>query len=222
MFPTRFGRLCAALSGIGLVLSGCTAQGSNALPYSDGNASGSIGLCDRSGQPISHGNVNDRPFVWQAVSSAPAPPPYNGPGRTATLFAYQPRKGQQADQWGGYQMTASSNYPDAAHPTTAGAAEDGAQLKEFLHGSPPAWDGLIELRRYMGVPRQPLYRDSYPATDIRVKGDQWSVVRSGTTPCGSAGSTGRSSSPPATSPAVPSSTVKPSAAGTPGPSIGTH
>jgi len=209
MFPMRFGRFCAALSGFILFLSGCTAQGANALPYSDSNAKGFIGLCDKAGQPISHGNVNDSPFAWQAVSSAPAPAPYNGAGRTATLYAYQPRKGQQADQWPGYQMTASANYADPAHPTAVGAAEDGAQLKEFVHGFPPAWDGLVELRMYMGVPRQPLYRDSYPATDIRVKGDVWSLVRGGTVSCVSAGSTDQSSSPPAASPAVPTATVTP-------------
>ncbi|HET6271063.1 MAG TPA: hypothetical protein VFE00_13425 [Arthrobacter sp.] len=222
MFPKRFGRFIAALSGFGLLLSGCTAQGSNALPYSDGNAKGSIGLCDKAGQPVTHGNVKDSPFVWQAVSSAPAPPPYDGPGRTATLYAYQPRKGQQADLWPGYQMTASGNYADPAHPTAVAAADDGAQLKEFVHGFPPAWDGLVELRMYMGVPRQPLYRDSYPATDIRVEGDSWSVVRGGTVSCVSAGPTGQSSSPPAAPPAVPTGTVKPSTAGTPGPSTGTH
>ena len=79
--------VCCGLFGLGV------AAGASGVPYVDANAVGTIGLCDQHDQPLTQGDVDTRPFVWKAVAETPAPAPYNGPGATATLYAYQPRKG---------------------------------------------------------------------------------------------------------------------------------
>ena len=183
MISRRFAKIGAALFGLALALSGCSALGEGSLPYTDSNAHGSIGLCNKDGKSINHGNLNDIPFVWRAVSSSPAPPPYNGNGRTATLFAFLPWQGHSPELWPGNQLTVSDNYSNPAHPMVQATASDGAQLKEFIQAFPPRLNGLIELRMYLGVPGEPTYKDTYPATDIQVKGDSWTVVRGGDVPC---------------------------------------
>jgi LPXTG-motif cell wall-anchored protein len=52
-------------------------------------------------------------------------------------------------------------------------------------GFSPMWDGLIQLRIYLGAANQPMREHEYAATDIRVTGNRWEVVRGQDVPCNS-------------------------------------
>jgi len=160
------------------------AQAQGSLPYTDPSANGVIGLCNRAGQSITHGNITDQPFVWTAVASVAAPTPYNEAGRTATLFAYQPRSGVAPGEWSGAMLTASSRYTNPDHPMAQATAGDDT-LQDFLEAYPPQWDGLVELRMYLGAPNQPEYSLKYAATDISVTGGTWAVAQGGNVACNS-------------------------------------
>lgn len=145
------------------------------VPYTDPSATAAIGLCNRAGHQMTQGNVNTTPFVYHAVSSAPAQAPYNAPGRTATLVAYQPRQDVPAGDWSGDELTASTRYSNPAHPTAAATRND-LSLAGFLQEYPPAWEGLVQLRLFLGAPNQPAYTAAYAATNLKVTGDRWHVV----------------------------------------------
>jgi hypothetical protein len=175
------GSTVAALTGL-LVLIGAagasaSASAGAATPYRDANATSSLTLCGKDGEPVSSGFVGQRPFVWRAVSSSAAPAPYDGSGRTATLFAYQPRPQVDPGEWSGDLLTASAKYSNAAHPMAVATKYD-EPLSDFLDEFPTRVDGLVQLRLYLGVPRQPAYTLKYAAATIRVTGDTWQVVGS--------------------------------------------
>ncbi len=198
---TGSGRRAAAIVATALTaLVGATwaAPGAAAadLPYTDGAVNGSVGLCDAAGRPLTRGNINDKPFVWRAVSSTPAPAPFNGSGRKATLLAYQPRAGTDPEMWSGDILTASSIYTNPRYPMAQATALD-FSLKDFLLAFPPQLDGLIQLRIYLGAPDQGALSSTYPATDIRISGNTWTVARGASVICtaGSAKSTETVSAP---------------------------
>src|SRR4051794_32365924 len=85
--------LLAAVAAVLVDLVARPAAAVGAVPYDDPATVGYLGLCDKAGQPVDHGDIHDRPFVWSALASAAAPAGYDAEGRTATLFAYQPRPG---------------------------------------------------------------------------------------------------------------------------------
>jgi hypothetical protein len=153
-------------------------------PYRDPSATGIIGLCDRAGHQITHGNINTKPFVWRAVSSQAAASPYNEAGRTATLYAYQPRQDVASGDWSGDSLTASARYSNPAHPMAQATGGD-ESLKDFIGEFRPMWDGLLQLRLFLGAPDQQAYSFTYPATDIKVTGNTWQVVDGGTVACNS-------------------------------------
>ena len=153
------------------------------VPYDDPAVTGSIALCDVNGNNILSGKLTDTPFVWKAVGTSAAPSPYDQPGRTAFLAAYQPRKNVAPGDWSGYGLAAASRYTNPAHPMSQ-ATPNSSPLTDFTTRYVPQWDGLVQLRMLLGGSnRVPLPR-SYDATDIRVTGDTWQVVRGGTGPCG--------------------------------------
>jgi hypothetical protein len=170
-----------AVLGFVLETSGCSSS-SFKVPYSDPGAIGFIGLCDRAGHPIHGGSTSDAPFAWLAVSSVAAPAPYNGDGRTATLLAFQPRQGVDPGQWSGSLLTASSRYTNPKHPMAQLTSGD-LPLSDYLTTYPLRWDGLIQLRLYFGAPGRETSTRQYAATDIRVKGKRWTVVRGGDVDC---------------------------------------
>lgn len=151
----------------------------NTLPYTDPSSVGSLTLCGKDGSPLTTGNVNDRPFAWRAVAGTAAPAPYNAAGRTATLFAYQPREGVDPGQWSGDMLTASAKYSNADRPMAQATRAD-ISLADFLDGYPAQWDGLVQLRIYLGAPNTPTLTSSYTSADIKVDGDQWQLVQGGT------------------------------------------
>lgn len=179
------------------------------VPYTDSNAKGYIGLCDQNGKAVTSGNINDRPFVWLAVSSSPAAAGFTGFGQTGTLYAYLPRQGSPPGQWTGKQMTATSYYTNAAHPMVA-ATNDAATLKDFMRSDPLVWDGLVQLRIYVGLPGEGIHNQSYPATDIRVSGNTWTVVRGGDAQCNAGFAVSANVGPPPQSTATLSPGTQPS------------
>ena len=96
-------------SGLGLSSSNLRSQGgfSRRAASKAGSGAGASKADQRAraGQPISHGRVDDSPFAWRAVASTPAQPPYDGYGKTATLYAYVPHQGSPPEDWEGDQIT---------------------------------------------------------------------------------------------------------------------
>ena len=181
--PTR--RLSRAIAAIALACSaavGAPAAGASSPLPNDPNANGRLGFCDQHGNPITHGSVNDEPFVWLAVSSKAAAAPYNKDGKSATMFAYQPRPDVPPGDWSGEFMTATSRYTDANHPMAAGTAGD-PSLATFDSDFPLMVNGLVVLRLYLSAPdTQPLTRQ-YSTATVQVKGSTWTLVDGGNVPC---------------------------------------
>jgi hypothetical protein len=148
------------------------------VPYGDSAAVGVVGLCDSSGKAITSGSTKAAPFVWRAVGSSAASAAYAGAGRTATLYAFQPRPGVDAPGWSGQQLTSSGRYTNVAHPMAQATGKD-MDLNDFLIAYPPLISGFVELRLYLGAPNQPLLTTKYDATDIKVSGSSWRVVGGG-------------------------------------------
>jgi hypothetical protein len=155
---------------------------STGLPYSDSSAVGYIGLCNKSGHQITHGSTTTKPLAARAVSSQSAQAPYNEPGRTATLLAYQPREGLPAGDWSGDELTASSRYTNPAHPMTAATSGDDS-LQDFIAEFHPMWDGLLQIRMYLGAPDHPIYSLTYPALNLQVTGKTWHQIGGGAVDC---------------------------------------
>jgi hypothetical protein len=176
-------KLCAVLAiGVaGAAVSTPVAAAASGTPYRDPAAHGSIGLCDRAGHQITHGSITATPFAWRAVSSVAAPAGYAA-GGTATLLAYQPRHGVPSGEWSGDELTSASRYTDPAHPTAAATGGD-ESLQGFITEFSPRWDGLLQLRLYLGAPDEPIYSLSYPSLDIQVTGNSWHVVDGTTVSC---------------------------------------
>jgi hypothetical protein len=166
------------------VLSGFAggASATPRAPFSDPTAVGYIGLCNRAGLQIRSGSIYATPFAWRAISSQPAPAPYNNAWRTAILLAYQPRQGLTSGEWSGDSLTASSRYTNAAHPMVAATGGDDS-LEDFIQEFAPVWDGYFELRIYLGTQNAQVYSVRYPALAIQVKGDTWHAVGGGPVNC---------------------------------------
>ncbi len=170
---------------LGLALAGAVAGSSerpaggaeiaSAAPYSDSAATGSIGLCDQSGKQITSGSTDTTPFAWRAVSTQPAPSPYDNGGRTATLYAFQPRQGLAPGEWSGQQLTSSSRYSNPANPMAAATAGD-ESLADFLGDFPTKWDGFVQLRIYLATANEPAETLHYPSLNIQVTGTTWHAI----------------------------------------------
>ena len=155
-----------------------TAAG-DSTPYTDPAVVAALTLCDAQGEALTSGSISEAPFVWRAVSSDAGPAPYNGDGRTATLFAFQPREGVAPSGWSGDLLTASARYTNSGQPMAQATRLDGS-LADFLDAYPPQWEGYIQLRIYLSAPQMPALTSEYGAADIRVSGDKWTLVNGGT------------------------------------------
>lgn len=222
------GLVALVFVAVALALGSPGGYGDSSVPYTDASATGSITLCDNAGRTIDHGNVSDVPFAWAALSSTPAQAPFDQNGRTATLFAFQPRENNPPQDWSGGQLTAGSSYTDPAHPVAVAAADEGAALKSFLESYPTQWNGLVQLRMFLGAPGQGINNNSYPATDIQVTGSTWKVLRGGGLSCDLAVASLRQAGVPASLPPTPAVTGSATSSTSPGshstgmPGGGTH
>jgi hypothetical protein len=134
------------------------------------------------GKEITSGSIDAVPFVWRAVGSTAAKAPYNGDGRTAALFGYQPIQNVEPTDWNGEFLTASGSYTDAAHPMAAATPAD-PSLTDFMSAYPPKWNGLLQLRIFVGVPKEPTNTASYNSATIQVTGKTWKLVQGGGGDC---------------------------------------
>jgi hypothetical protein len=133
---------------------------------------------------VEHGDTRTKPFVWRAVGAAPGQSAYAGPGRTAALYGYPPIKGVDPTQWVGDFLTASATYTNARRPM-AGATADDPSLADLLTAYPTKWDGLVQLRMFLGAPGVPTLDNPYNAATIRVTGTRWTLVTGGHAGCDS-------------------------------------
>jgi hypothetical protein len=212
----RVGAVSGAVAGILMLAGPAAAAASSAAPYTDPDAAGSIGLCNQAAQQITSGSITTKPFAWRAVSTQPAPPPYNNAGRTATLVAYQPQQGLPSGDWSGTQMSSSSRYTNPSNPMAAATAAD-QSLQDIIEQYPPKWDGFLQLRIYLGTANEPGDTQSYPALNIQVTGDTWQAVGGASVNCSSGTSESLESivlpSTTTTSPGTSSSTAATSGVG---------
>jgi hypothetical protein len=176
-------RVSALLLGATLLAVPVPAR-ADSVPFDDPAAVGTITLCDTRGHVVTHGDVRVKPFVWRAVGSRPAPAPYNAKGRTAALFGYQPIQNVDPSQWNGEYLTASGSYTNAQRPMAPATAAD-PTLADYLADYPPKWNGLVQLRLFLGVPQQPILTATYDAAVIRIDGNSWTLVSGGNSGCDS-------------------------------------
>ncbi|WP_460446229.1 hypothetical protein [Angustibacter aerolatus] len=163
------------LTAAGVVLvPPAPASASSTVPYRDVASSGRITLCSN-GKPVTTGRVGSDPFVTTAVGESAATEGYGGDGRTAVLSAYQPRQGVSPGEWSGMQLTASTLYARAAHPTARFTRGD-YRLSDFLEAYPAGWQGRVQLRLLLRAPDQPTSTYRYDSLDLQVRDGSWQVV----------------------------------------------
>jgi hypothetical protein len=177
--------LLAATAIVVVMVGGSSPARASARPYPDVDAVGGITLCGQNGAQLTSGSIATKPFVWRAVGSTPAPAGYRA-GGTATLYAFQPRRGVDPGDWSGEQLTASARYSNVSHPTAAATYAD-YPLSTFLGDYPAGWNGYVQLRLYLSAPGQAPASASYNAADIQVIGGTWRLLDGGPADCASAG-----------------------------------
>ncbi|MGD1011235.1 MAG: hypothetical protein ABR925_01685 [Acidimicrobiales bacterium] len=160
-----------------VVPSAAFASGSK-VPFTDPNRVGSLTLCNAHEQPITSGSLLTIPFVWRAVSSAPAPAGYT----RATLDLFQPLQYLDPGDWTGYQLTDDATFSNRDHPMAQATYAD-APLIWPDHSTPPYWDGLYQLRMVFSSPDEQAWTTSYPTAVIRVTGTTWTLVQGGGSSC---------------------------------------
>src|SRR5579859_4810069 len=101
----RLASLLAALAALPPLWTAVRARAAS-VPYNDPSALGHIGFCDRNGNPLNHGSITDKPFIWLAVSSSPAPAAWANYGKTATFLAAQPIQGTLPAYWNTQELAA--------------------------------------------------------------------------------------------------------------------
>jgi hypothetical protein len=170
--------LLASCAAAAVLLVPGLASADQAVPFNDLQTVGGLALCDTHGHPVSAGNIDDKPFVAKAVSEHSPGGEWSGPGRSAVLYAYQPRKDAYPDQWNGDTLTAASAYE--GHPTAVATGLD-FSLADYLKEFPTRWDDLVQLRMYWGARGVGFDQRHYASAVLRIDGKRWQVV-AGTTP----------------------------------------
>ncbi|WP_432985922.1 LPXTG cell wall anchor domain-containing protein [Dactylosporangium sp. CA-233914] len=165
----------AAVLTLTAAVAACGSSSAQKVPYTDDRSTGGIVLYGADGKARTSGKLGDKPFVAKAVSRVAAPSPYDGDGRKATLLAYQPREGVSPQLWTGTFLTGATAYADPAHPTVEAPA-GGLSMGEFIQQYPTRWNGLVQLRIYLGVPNEPTQNDKYVSADIKINGDTWTLL----------------------------------------------
>ena len=180
----RRGAFALAVAAMATAATTTAALGATSgnVPFVDPSAHGYIALCDLDGHNVTSGNVHSSPFVWQAVSSLPAPDGYSGKGQNAGLFMYQPRRDVSPADWNGDELTAATLYKGKRYPAAEATYKD-FSLADFIKEYPSGWDGLYQLRMHFAKKNYGVYTETYPATVIQVTGNTWHVVQGGTMPC---------------------------------------
>lgn len=149
-------------------------SGDDKVPYVDAQSTGTITLCGSDGNPITSGSTGKAPFVSRAVGATAASGAFARTGRTATLYAFQPRQGTESQEWSGQLLTAAADYTDPAHPM-AQATDQDVPLTSFLTAFPAQWNGFVQLRLYLSSP-QTGEGATYDSVSLKVDGGTWKVA----------------------------------------------
>jgi hypothetical protein len=177
-----------ALVGLSVLVAVAVALGiwltraPSAAPYVDPAATGRLTLCGADGEALTDGSTTDQPFAASVVGATAATAGYAAEGRTAAVFAYQPREGVAPSEWTGLQLSAPTAYADAVVPQVDLTRTD-TTLSQFLGGYPATYDGWVQLRLYLGAPDQPVTSQQYDTVDLQVDGSSWRAVDTGTATC---------------------------------------
>ena len=148
-------------------------------PYADAASTGLLTLCGKDGKPVTRGSVEAAAPIWRAVGATAVTTTRNS---SATLYAYQPRNGVPAAQWGGEMITAPSSFTNARHPMAQATNADIA-LKDFLAAYPTSWKGTVQLRLYVGSAAAGVQTRHYDTADLAVSGSTWKVLKAGNGSC---------------------------------------
>ncbi|KQW48859.1 hypothetical protein ASC77_09030 [Nocardioides sp. Root1257] len=174
--------LVAAVVAVAVVLAVWLTRSPAEAPYADPASSGRLTLCGADGKALTEGSTEDPLLAASVVGATAATQAYAAEGRTAALFAYQPREGLAPSEWSGLQLTAPTSYDDPAAPEVT-LAEGDTTLSQFLAGYPATYDGWVQLRLYLAAPGQQVASQQYDAVDLQVDGTSWRAVEPGTASC---------------------------------------
>lgn len=152
-----------------------------AAPYTDPAATGRITLC-RHGKPVTSGSISDQPFADAIVGGQAASGAYAAGGRSATLFAYQPRAGIEPAAWSGLQLGAPTAYSDVSAPTAAATRAD-TTLAQFVTAFPAVDAGWVQLRLVLGAPGVAPDTAAYASADLHISGNRWTLADPGEATC---------------------------------------
>jgi hypothetical protein len=158
------------------------AASSQPVPFKDPNIDGWLTFCNRSGQPITSGNLYTAPFAWKAIASTPAPSGYRGSTARATLDAFQPIQYVDPADWSGSELTGSSSFTDPNHPVAQATNAD-LPLLGFVQAYPPRWDSLEEIRMLWSGINKAQLQTPYAAAIVRITGNTWTLVEGGGGSC---------------------------------------
>lgn len=167
----------AAILAVVVLAAGATwllRSGDDKAPYTDARSTGTLTLCGADGKPVTAGSTTKAPFVSRAVGATAASGALGGAGRTAALYAFQPRQGTDSQEWSGQLLTAASDYTDPTHPMAQATSAD-IPLTSFLTAFPARWQGFVQVRLYLSSPTTG-EAASYDSVDVKVDGHHWKVV----------------------------------------------
>ena len=169
----------------GVVLWRITGQDAT-VPYDDPQSAGLLTLCSEDGEAVTEGKVTDQPFAAVVLGETALPSELDPKGAVATLFAYQPREGVEADEFSGAPLTAAGALADPERPGVR-VTEDVWTVADFVSAFPADFDGYVQLRLILGTPEAgTLTENPYDTADLRVDGDRWELVRGGDASCSAA------------------------------------
>ena len=161
--------------------------GDDTVPYTDSRSAGRLTLCT-GGERVTGGKLADRPFAEFVLGETALGQQYDAQGAVAALYAYQPRNGIDASEFSGNVLTQAATLLDATKPA-ARLSDESWSLEDFTTAFPATWDGYVQLRLYLGTPAAgTLTTEPYDTADIKVSGDEWTLVSGGSQSCSDAAS----------------------------------
>jgi len=179
--------LVAALAVIGAGFGIVAIARGTDVPYSDPAVSGALTLCSAKGKAVTEGSTK-KPLAAVVLGESELPAQYAVEGAVGSLFAYQPRDGVDAQEFGGLQLTGSSVLADPAEQTGVRVTKDATTVGQFVVAFPANLDGFVQLRLYVSAPGAGTLSSQYDAADLQVDGDHWELVQGGSADCSKASS----------------------------------
>ena len=89
--------------------------------------------------------MSDRPFADVVVGETALPSELDPPGRSRSLFAYQPRGRSRRTSSAARPLTAAGELADPGRPAVR-VTEDVWSVDDFVTAFPASYDGYVQLR----------------------------------------------------------------------------